>query len=142
LPPTYLFERLDNWFLPGKNLANTSDVGSFLALVRDYIDPAQPIISVGVSVPTLSAGLYGFTPASSGKINADFPTVAADGAVRCYDSFISGKTKGGHNVDWSGGVLLISMPDPDSLLIEKVAGTSCASVMPATLSPSATLFVR
>jgi hypothetical protein len=58
-----------------------------LALAHDHIDPRIGVISVGTSVPSLPTKSWGFTPAASGRVNADFPRVTADGLTYCYQTF-------------------------------------------------------
>jgi hypothetical protein len=132
-----------NWFLPDRNLANSGDVGSFVALVHDNVDPTQPIFAIGIAVPSIAAGLYSFTPAASGRANRDFADVTADGQVTCYDAFVSGRTAGALPVGEPPGAILVAMPDAETLLIEGVAEDTCAGDHAAwTMSAAATRFVR
>lgn len=135
-----------NWFTPGLHWAQTPppQPDSFIALVHEYVDPTVPIFSVGNSVKDLAVGVYSFTPRSEGKVNRDFGNVKADGAVYCYEGFRTGKTPGGIGTGNAKGVILITMPDPNTLLVEKAGtdGSTCASIGTWTLTANATRFER
>jgi hypothetical protein len=131
-----------NWFLPARNLTNSSDTGAFLALVHDYVDPAQPLLSVGNAIPGLAGGLYAFTPVTTGAINRDFSDVKPDAGVFCFDGFSAGRSAGGLALADPGGAVLIAMPGPRALHIEKAAGKKCAELGTPTLSDTAAVFER
>jgi hypothetical protein len=94
--------------------------------VHDNIDPTQAVISVGNSVPGLGIGAYVFKPVASGKINADFSRVTADGTVYCFEP--SPKTD---------KHIVLQMPTGSTLLIAGVSGPNCGSgfVMPVGATP-------
>jgi len=134
-----------NWFTPGKSLATPfQQPDPFIALVYEYIDPTQPIFSVGNSVKGLSMGVYSFTPRATGKVNRDFSQVAADGTIYCYDSFKTGKTAGGIGLRNPGGIILLTMPTENTLKIEKQSspGSICNKAAPWNFTSNATLFER
>ncbi len=128
-----------NWFVPGKTLTNTTEVSSFVALVHDYVDPSQPVLSNGTSIPGLGMGLYTFPLETTGVVNRDFADVRP-GATYCYERFSQGRTRGASPLTTPAGVVLVAMPDASTLRLEHVAATTCAAA-PA-LSAAATTFVR
>ncbi len=117
-----------NWFVGEKSFNNSQDFSPFLGLLHDYVDPGQPVFSMGNSVKGLKMGVYSFRPAGSGRVNRDFKDVKPDGLVYCYDNFLGGTTVGGLNLSRPDGVILMMMPDPAKLKVEKVggAGGTCA----------------
>lgn len=129
-----------NWFIGDKSFMNTDDLSPFLALAHDYIDPAQPIFSMGTSVKGLASGLYSFTPTASGTINRDFKDVKSDGQTYCYEKFPAGPTAGGQGLTQPGGVIIMAMPSGTQLKVEFKAGT-CATV-DQTFTQNATMFER
>jgi len=131
-----------NWFLPGKYHSNTTDLSIFLGLAHDYVDPSQPIMAIGTSVPGMSMGLYAYTVAQSGKINRNFDAVAADGNVYCFDNFLQGRSPGGMPLTRLDGVLLMALPDAASLKVEMVAAATCAELEAWAFSANAANFVR
>ncbi|MDO8672788.1 MAG: hypothetical protein Q7O66_15370 [Dehalococcoidia bacterium] len=133
-----------NWFFPGISYRDSTDISSALALVHDYLDPTQPIFSAGNSIKGLKMGLYSFSPQNDGVTNQDFAKVKAQGAVYCYDRFLSGTSAGGVGLGNPHGVILLTMPADSTLKIEKVGGdgSTCQSSTPWTFSPDATTFER
>lgn len=123
-----------NWYVAGTphTLGVTDDAQ--LALVHDNIYPSTGVFSVGNSVTgsVLPAGLYYFSPQSSGLINRDFPAVSADTHVYCYDSFSN---------FLNNDVILIQMPTSATLRIERQSLSGCGSG-PWTLTAAATDFER
>lgn len=130
-----------NWFLPGRYHSNTTDLGPFLGLASDYVNPAQPMIAMGSSVSGINMGLYSFTPEAQGLVNRPFRSVVPDGNVYCFDRFARGQSTGGLPLAQANGVLLMSMPSDSSLKVELAAGTSCAAANRA-LTANATTFER
>jgi hypothetical protein len=132
-----------NWFVGDKSFYNTQDFSPFLGLLHDYIDPGQPVFSMGTSVKGLKMGLYSFRPVGSGKVNRDFKDVKPDGSVYCYDNFLSGATAGGLNLTRLDGVIIMTMPEAAKLKVEKVgvAGGMCAGTV-QVFSGAATVFDR
>lgn len=131
-----------NWFLPGRYHSNTTDLSVFLGLAHDYTDPSQPVIAMGSSVPGMTSGLYSFTTQASGVVNRDFSAVKADGLTYCFDNFLSGRTAGGMPLGSANGMLLMAMPDAESLKVEFVSGGSCSAAGSQAFSGSAATFVR
>jgi len=69
------------WFLPGQP---TYPEDPHLALVHDNVDPAQPVFSVGNSIPGLSSGTYSYTPVASGTVHRDFGEITTDGNIYIF----------------------------------------------------------
>jgi hypothetical protein len=130
-----------NWFFPGVYHRTSTDLSPSLALASDYVDPAQPIFSVGNSIAGLTMGQYAFTPESIGTINRPFAEVRADGQTYCYDAFLQGQTPGGLGLSTPAGIVLLALPSDTTLKIELVAGSSCSTSSP-TFGNGATLFER
>ncbi|MBM4438512.1 MAG: hypothetical protein FJ029_15100 [Actinobacteria bacterium] len=86
--------------------------------MHDYVEPAEPVISTGTSVPRLRVGLYSFTPRASGRVNRDFSQVTPDGQIYCYEAFRTGRTAGGLNLGQPPGIVLLALADPYTLRIE------------------------
>lgn len=103
------------WFLAG--ISSTYPEDPHLALVYSNTHPSQAVFSVGTSIPNLESGLYVFTPTGSGVLNRAFSDVHANGTIY------------GYQVDRYEGIILISMPDNDTLWIE---ATSSVSVNPSS----------
>jgi len=134
-----------NWFRPGISYANSTDVSSALALVHDYVDPTEPIMSVGNSVPGFAMGLYALTPQSgTGTLNRDFSAVLPDGRIYCYDAFKSGASAGGMGLGAAHGIVLISLPTAATLKVEKQGtdGTRCDAATPYAFTANAATFER
>lgn len=101
-----------------------------LALVHDNVDATLGAFSVGSSIATLAAGVYTFTPLPSGRMNADFSRVTADGAVYCYQS-----------AHWAKHILL-RMTDIATLQIGAAAPGSCGDASTWTMTGISTQFAR
>ena len=100
------------WFLKG--VTDTYPEDNHLALARDHRHPSRAAISAGAQIATLPAGLYEFTPQSSGLLNRAFDQISADGKIYGFTPD-----------ELSQGVIIISMPDANSLWIEHLpAGTN------------------
>ena len=69
------------WFQPG---GPTYPEDPHLALAHHNVTPALGAFSVGTSIPSLPAGVYTFTPASTGRVNLDFRYVTTIGEIDCY----------------------------------------------------------
>ncbi len=128
-----------NWFIGDKNFYNTQDFNPFMALLHDYIDPAQPEFSMGTSVKGLAAGIYSFRVSNSGLKNRDFNDVKPDGNIYCYDAWISGRSTGHLPLTTPSGVILLKMSDGQTLQVEHQSG-SCATAHSVTAA--ATIFKR
>lgn len=128
-----------NWFIGDKSFKNTQDFSPFLALIHDYIDPSQPIFSMGSSVKGLNKGIYSFRINNSGLNNRDFSAVNPDGKVYCYDDWINGLSTGHSPLTTASGVILLHMPSDKTLQVEFQKG-SCATSH--TITANATTFDR
>ena len=128
-----------NWFMGVKSFKNTQDFSPFLALIHDYVDPIQPIFSMGSSVKGLNKGIYSFRVESSGLNNRDFSTVKRDGQVYCYDAWASGLSAGHSPLTTTSGVILLQMPTDKTLQVEYQNG-SCGTNR--TITANATTFDR
>lgn len=128
-----------NWFIGDKSFKNQQDFSPFMALLHDYIDPSQPIISMGNSVTGVKMGLYSFEPQSTGTTNRDFKDIKSDGNVYCFNNFLSGQSVGQLNLSTLNGVLLMQMPNEKTLKVEYQPG-SCGDEF--KISTNATTFDR
>ena len=131
-----------NWFFPGKYHRNSTDLSPSLGLVHDYVDPTQPVMAIGSSVPGVRMGLYSFRVERDGLVNRDFGAVTADGKTFCYDRFLQGQSAGGLPLGRPDGMLLLSMPSEATLKIELLAGSSCQAVANWAFTVKATVFER
>lgn len=115
------------WFLKGT--INTYPEDPHLALVHSNIHPAKAVLSVGTSLTGLRSAIYEFIPVSTGLLNQDFRDITPDGNI--YGFHVSG----------FNGIIIISMPDADTLYVEALEGTS---ETPGTWSftENKTVFVR
>lgn len=124
-----------NWFKPGFYFTTSGDITTALALVHDYVDPGQPIMSVGSSVRGVTMGLYSFTPRTGGRINRPFRDVTPDGSIYCYDSFLAGTSAGGVGLGNPRGIVLIQLPTATTLTVEK-QGTAADACTDSARTPS------
>jgi len=131
-----------NWFPPGKYHRNSTDLSPMLGLAHDYVDPTQPILAIGNSIPSVKMGLYSFTVKKEGLINRDFDEVKADGQMYCYDNFVQGRSAGGMPLGTMEGILLLSLPSETMLKIELIAGDSCKAVANWAFTANAVAFER
>jgi hypothetical protein len=131
-----------NWFFPGIYLRDAPDVSPLLALAHDYVDPSQPLFSIGTSIQGVSAGLYTFQIENQGLVNRDFSEVRADGQTYCYENFSQERPAGGMPVGQLSGILLVSMPSDTTLKIEAVEGRSCQESTGWVFTTNATDFER
>ena len=105
------------WFLSG--IRETYPEDPHLALVRSNIHPSYAVLSVGNSVSNLSTGAYEFLPEDSGLLNLDFQYITPDSLIY------------GFQVDRFDGIIIIQMPDTETLWIEALVG---ATTEPASWS--------
>jgi hypothetical protein len=92
-----------------------------LALVHDNADPTVGVISMGTSVPSIPVTTYPFTPLPTGKVNADFSRVTADGSIYCFQN--SSQQGQFH---WQSSIhMLVQMPSAATLKIVGVSGATC-----------------
>ena len=115
------------WFLYGTRETYPED--PHLALVRSNIHPSHAVLSVGNSVLNLNSNAYEFLPETSGLLNRDFPDIIPDGNTY------------GFQVDGFGGIIILQMPDAETLWLE---AQTDATIDPASWSftESKTLFER
>lgn len=93
-----------------------------LALAFDNTDPTIGVISMGNSAEDkgFSWGSYNFTPKNSGLVNRHFKDIKADGKTYCFETEDTYR----NNVR---AVILIQMPTPETLKIEKTNLSSCGT---------------
>ncbi|MGH7696044.1 MAG: hypothetical protein ACRENH_13745 [Gemmatimonadaceae bacterium] len=105
-----------------------------LALAHDNTDPRIGVISVGTSVPSLPPRYWGFTPAASGRVNADFSRVTADGMTYCYQSFLNATSPIRH--------VLIQLVSATRVRIEGFTGVLCGDESTWAFTAGAREFAR
>ena len=98
------------WFLSG--VSETYPEDPHLALVRSNVHPARAVLSVGNSIPSLDSAAYEFLPETSGLLNRDFRDITPD-EQRC-----------GFRVDQFPGIIIVQMPDTETLWIEALRGAT------------------
>jgi hypothetical protein len=98
------------WFLDGT--VNTYPEDPHLALVRHNIYPSKAALSIGKSLPGFRSGVFTFSPLSSGFLNRDFKDITPDGHIY------------GFRVNDFNGIIIVMMPDKNTLNIEALVGTS------------------
>ena len=115
------------WFLSGTRETYPED--PHLALVRSNIHPSHAVLSIGNSVLNLNSNAYKFLPETSGLLNRDFPDIIPDGNTY------------GFQVDGFGEIIILQMPDAETLWLEAKAD---ATIDPASWSftENKTLFER
>ncbi len=105
-----------------------------LGLVHDNIDPRIAVISVGNSIPSLPTRYWGFTPAASGRVNADFSRVTADGQTYCYQTFVGATSPIRH--------VLIQLISATRVRIEGFTGALCGDPSTWAFTAGAREFAR
>lgn len=100
-----------------------------LALVHDNVNPANGVFSVGVSIASLPSGVYGFTPATTGRVNLDFRLVTTVGELGCY------QVQGNRRV-------LIQLTSATRLRIEGFGTGACGDPATWTMTAGAVEFER
>jgi hypothetical protein len=115
------------WFLSGVDETYPED--PHLALVHSNSRPSYAALSVGNSVRNLSGDEYGFLPKDIGRLNRDFQDITSDGQLY------------GFQVNGFAGIIIIQMPDAETLWLEALAG---ATTYPTSWSftGNKTVFVR
>jgi hypothetical protein len=137
-----------NWFFPKIYYRTSTDISSAMALASDYVDPAQPVFSMGTSVSGVKMGLYTFAlapdTAEDRRVNIAFSKVKVNGNIYCYDGFRTGRTAGALPTGTIDGVLLLSLPTDTTLKVEKAgaAGATCEALRPWVFTGAATIFER
>jgi hypothetical protein len=102
-----------------------------LALVHDNVNPAIAAISVGTAVPSLPSRVYRFVPASSGRLNSDFPLVTVGSGIHCYDA-----------TDVPDALVFLQLVSATRLQIEGRPGASCGDPSTWAFTSAATEFER
>ena len=115
------------WFLEG--ITETYPEDPHLALVHSNIHPARAVLSIGNSVPGLPSHAYDFLPEATGFLNRDFKDITPDGNIY------------GFQVYGFQGIIIISMPDAETLHIEALPEASTNPTSWAFSSNKA-IFVR
>ena len=105
-----------------------------LALAHDNIDPRIAVISVGTSIPSLPTRYWGFTPAATGRVNADFSRVTADGQSYCYQTFVGATSPIRH--------VLIQLISATRVRIEGFTGALCGDPSTWAFTAGAREFAR
>lgn len=135
-----------NWFPTGQNWAQFPfpDPAPFIALIHEYVNPSEPLFSIGNSIKGVNPGLYTFDIKPEGKINRDFDDVLVDDTIYCYDNFKTGQTTGHLPLGDPEGTLLVSLPNENTLTVEKqgVKGATCLGSQPWAMTADATTFER
>jgi len=98
------------WFLQGVTETYPEDPHG--ALVHDNIRPRFAVLSIGNTVRNLQADVYEFLPREGGVLNRDFGDITPDG--KTY----------GFEVERFNGVIIIHMPDSETLWMEALPGVS------------------
>lgn len=106
-----------------------------LALAHDNGDPRIGVISAGISIPSLPTGAREFAPATSGRINLDFPLVTSDGSIYCYQTFSPNPPPPLRHV-------LVQLTSPTQLRIEGVIGATCGEPSTWVFTGGAKTFTR
>jgi hypothetical protein len=100
-----------NWFKKGQPKYPEDP---HIAFVHDNVNPAIPAISVGISQPGLSSGVYTFAIAASGNTNRNFKDVVP-GSVYCFQ-----------NLSGAASVhLIVEFVNADEIRVEAKAGSTC-----------------
>lgn len=131
-----------NWFKPGIYHSNSTDFSSALSLVHDAVDPSQPAIAAGNSIPGLNMGVYAYTPSPGGNTNRDVAAIRPDGTLHCIDAFLGGQSGVGAPLALATGALLIQMPTATTLRIERLPALPCPDAGQRSFSQQAVVFER
>ena len=79
--------------------------------MRSNIHPNRAVLSAGTSIPSIDSGVCEFFPQNQGLLNRDFSDIAANGQI--YGFQITDQYGKGF-----GGIIIITMPDSETLWIE------------------------
>jgi len=115
------------WFLEG--ITETYPEDPHLALVHDNIRPNIAVLSIGNSIRNLQSSTYEFLPQVSGLLNRDFKDISHDGNIY------------GFEVEGFTGVIIIHMPDSETLWVEALPGVDTEPTH-WTFSIAKTIFKR
>lgn len=121
-----------NWFLSG--VSGTNPENPHLALVHSTLHPDRAVLSVGTSLQGLRYGTYEFLPAEQGLLDRDFKDITPDGRTYGY------RVVRHDNIDFDG-IVIVRMPDEETLWIEALTG---AITEPSSwaFTGNKTIFVR
>lgn len=118
-----------NWDLPGtaqgvwilKGEKHVAHENPHLALAYDNTDPAIAVISMGNSAENkgFSWGTYNFIPQNLGLVNPHFKNIK-DNKVYCFETENTYRNN-------SRAVVILQMPTPETLKIEKTNLSSCGT---------------
>lgn len=103
------------WFLSG--ISETYPENPHIALVHSNIHPDRAVLSIGNSIPGINSGVYEFLPKNSGLMNRDFPDIIPDGQI--YGFQINGQ----YGLAFYG-IIIVMMPDTETLWIEALRGAT------------------
>jgi len=98
------------WFLSG--ISDPYPEDPHLALVRSNIHPVRAVLSVGNSISNLDSAAYEFLPETSGLLNRDFSDITPDEQIY------------GFRIDQFTGIIIVQMPDAETLWIEAPRGAT------------------
>ena len=104
-----------NWFLSGIRDKNPED--PHLALVHSNIHPARAVFSVGTSIRDLRSGKYEVLPVEKGLLDRDFKDITPDG-------YTYGFRVVRHDNIAFDGIVIVRMPDAETLWIEALSGAT------------------
>ena len=104
-----------NWFLSGIREKNPED--PHLALVHSNIHPARAVFSVGTSIRDLRSGKYEVLPVEKGLLDRDFKDITPDG-------YTYGFRVVRHDNIAFDGIVIVRMPDAETLWIEALSGAT------------------
>ena len=103
-----------NWFFGEARADMGSDWNKYLAFVNDNTNPSLQVISIGGQFT--NAGMWTFSPETSGAVNRDFSQVKPGEEMYCYHS------------EGQQGKILVKLTSATELQIEKQEG-SCSGQM-------------
>lgn len=111
------------WIFPGGEEVIVTETTS-LALVHENIEPQYLTISMADSgvKAGLPPGKYTFLPKDQDQINRHFKDITSDGKVYCFETEENYYNKPPVKVN-----ILIDMPTPEKLRIQKLNAESCGS---------------
>lgn len=96
----------------------------YLALAHDYIESQYLVFSMGESAGKsgLPIGKYTFLPKNEGLVNRHFKDIKSDGQIYCFETQDLYQANSKTKVN-----ILITMPTPTKLRIQKLNAPSCDS---------------
>lgn len=110
------------WVPPGTDAI--SHEPPYLALAHDYIEPQYLVFSMGDSAEKagLPHGEYTFLPRNDGLVNRHFKDIKSDGKIYCFET--EDLYQPNQRIPTT---ILVTMPTPEKLRIQKLADASCAA---------------